>query len=29
MKSMVSAWVLTFPACDLIGFVLARLFMML
>lgn len=27
-KSMVSAWVLTFPACGLIGFVLAQLFMM-
>ena len=28
-KNMVSAWVLTFPCCGLIGFVLAKLFMML
>lgn len=28
-KNMVFAWVLTFPCCGLIGFVLARLFMML
>ena len=28
-KNMVFAWVLTFPCCGLIGFVLAKLFMML
>ena len=27
-KSMVMAWVLTFPACGIIGFVLAKIFMM-
>ena len=27
-KNMVSAWVLTFPCCGLIGFVLAKIFMM-
>ena len=27
-KSMLLAWVITFPACGLIGFVLAKLFMM-
>ena len=27
-KGMVSAWVLTFPACGLIGFVLAKVFML-
>ena len=27
-KGMVSAWVLTFPACGLIGFALAKLFML-
>lgn len=28
-KNMVFAWVLTFPCCGLIGFILAKLFMML
>ena len=28
-KNMLLAWVITFPACGLIGFVLAKLFMML
>ena len=28
-KNMLLAWVITFPACCLIGFVLAKLFMML
>lgn len=28
-KNMVAAWVLTFPCCGLIGFVLAKLFMLL
>jgi len=27
-KGMVSAWILTFPACGLIGFVLAKVFML-
>ena len=27
-KSMVTAWVLTFPCCGLIGFVLAKVFML-
>ena len=27
-RNMVLAWVLTFPACGLIGFLLAHLFMM-
>jgi PiT family inorganic phosphate transporter len=27
VKEMVSAWILTFPGCGLIGFLLARLFM--